>query len=37
MLVSPPLWIAIEDRHTELSPAQREVVDDIFVIREKEM
>jgi ATP-dependent exoDNAse (exonuclease V) alpha subunit len=35
MLVSPPLRIAIEDRHTELSPAQREVVDDIFVSREK--
>ena len=35
MLVSPSLRIAIEDRHTELSPAQREVVDDIFVSREK--
>ena len=35
MLVSTPLRIAIEDRHTELSPAQREVVDDIFVSREK--
>jgi len=35
MLVSPSLRIATEDRHTELSPAQREVVDDIFVIREK--
>ncbi|MGA2335724.1 MAG: MobF family relaxase [Terriglobales bacterium] len=35
MLVAPPLRIAIEDRHTELSPAQREVVDDIFVSREK--
>ena len=35
MLVSPPLRIAIEDRHTELSPAQRGVVDDIFVSREK--
>jgi len=35
MLVSPPLRIAIEDRHRELSPAQREVVDDIFVSREK--
>jgi len=35
MLVSPWLRIAIEDRHTELSPAQREVVDDIFVSREK--
>jgi molybdopterin-guanine dinucleotide biosynthesis protein len=35
MLVSSPLRIAIEDRHTELSPAQREVVDDIFVSREK--
>jgi hypothetical protein len=35
MLVSSPLRIAIEDRHTELSPAQREVVDDILVSREK--
>ena len=35
MLVSPPLRIAIEDRHTELSGAQREVVDEIFVSREK--
>jgi conjugative relaxase-like TrwC/TraI family protein len=35
MLVSPSLRIAIEDRHTELSPTQREVVDDIFVSREK--
>jgi conjugative relaxase-like TrwC/TraI family protein len=35
MLVSPSLRIATEDRHTELSPAQREVVDDIFVSREK--
>ena len=35
MLVSPSLRIAIADRHTELSPAQREVVDDIFVSREK--
>jgi conjugative relaxase-like TrwC/TraI family protein len=35
MLVSPALRIATEDRHTELSPAQREVVDDIFVRREK--
>ena len=35
MLVSPPLRIAIEDRHRELSAAQREVVDDIFVSREK--
>jgi conjugative relaxase-like TrwC/TraI family protein len=35
MLVSPPLRIAIEDRHTELSPAQLRVVDDIFVSREK--
>jgi ATP-dependent exoDNAse (exonuclease V) alpha subunit len=34
-LVSPSLRIAIEDRHTELSPAQRDVVDDIFVSREK--
>ncbi|MFZ0799709.1 MAG: MobF family relaxase [Terriglobales bacterium] len=35
MLVTPSLRIATEDRHTELSPAQREVVDDIFVSREK--
>ena len=35
MLVSPRLRIAIEDRHPELSPVQREVVDDIFVSREK--
>jgi hypothetical protein len=35
MLVSPPLRIAIEDHHTELSPAQLRVVDDIFVSREK--
>ena len=35
MLVSPSLRIAIEDRHKEMSPAQREVVDDIFVRREK--
>ena len=35
MLVSPSLRIGTEDRHTELSPAQREVVDDIFVSREK--
>ncbi len=35
MLVSPPLRIAIEDRHTELSPVQLRVVDDIFVSREK--
>jgi conjugative relaxase-like TrwC/TraI family protein len=35
MLVSPWLRIATEDRHTELSPAQQQVVDDIFVSREK--
>jgi len=35
MLVSPSLRIATEDRHQELSAAQREVVDDIFVSREK--
>jgi conjugative relaxase-like TrwC/TraI family protein len=35
MLVSPSLRIAIEDRHTELSPAQLRVVDDIFVSRER--
>jgi len=35
MLVSPPLRIAIEDGHSELSPAQLRVVDDIFLSREK--
>ena len=35
MLVSPSRRIAIEDRHTELSPSQLQVVDDIFVTREK--
>jgi conjugative relaxase-like TrwC/TraI family protein len=35
MLVSPSLRIAIEDRHTELSPSQLRAVDDIFVSREK--
>jgi conjugative relaxase-like TrwC/TraI family protein len=35
MLVSPSRRVATEDRHTELSPRQREVVDDIFVSREK--
>jgi conjugative relaxase-like TrwC/TraI family protein len=35
MLVSPSLRIATEDRHPELSPAQRSAVDDIFVSREK--
>src|SRR5260370_3614362 len=35
MLVSPPLRIAIEDRHTELSRAQLRAVDDLFVSREK--
>src|SRR5258708_37430206 len=35
MLVSPPLRIAIEDRHTEVSRAQLRAVDDIFVSREK--
>jgi ATP-dependent exoDNAse (exonuclease V) alpha subunit len=35
MLVSPRLPIAIEDRHQELNPAQRNAVDDIFVAREK--
>ena len=34
-LVSPSLRIATEDRHAELSRAQRDVVDDIFVRREK--
>jgi len=35
MLVAPSLRIAMEDRHPELSPAQRSAVDDIFVSREK--
>src|SRR5260370_29924715 len=35
MRVSPPLRIALEDRHTELSPAQLRVVDDVCVSREK--
>jgi hypothetical protein len=35
MLVSPQLRIATEDRHPELSPAQRSAVDEIFVSREK--
>jgi conjugative relaxase-like TrwC/TraI family protein len=35
MLVSPQLRIWTEDRHPELSPAQRSAVDDIFVSREK--
>src|ERR1700677_4013606 len=35
MLVSPYLRIATEDRHPELSPAQRSAVDEIFVSREK--
>jgi conjugative relaxase-like TrwC/TraI family protein len=35
MLVSPQLRIRTEDRHPELSRAQREAVDDIFLSREK--
>jgi conjugative relaxase-like TrwC/TraI family protein len=35
MLVSPQLRIWTEDRHPELSPAQRSAVDEIFVSREK--
>ena len=35
MLVSAPLRIATEDRHPELSQAQRRAVDEIFVSREK--
>jgi conjugative relaxase-like TrwC/TraI family protein len=35
MLVSPSRRIAVEDRHTELSSSQRQVVDDIFVSRER--
>jgi conjugative relaxase-like TrwC/TraI family protein len=35
MLVSPRLRISTEDRHSELSSAQREAVDDIFVSRQK--
>jgi ATP-dependent exoDNAse (exonuclease V) alpha subunit len=35
MLVSPYLRIATEDRHPELSPAQRSAVNDIFLSREK--
>jgi ATP-dependent exoDNAse (exonuclease V) alpha subunit len=35
MLVSPPLRIRIEDRHPELSKAQLNAVDEIFLSREK--
>ncbi len=35
MLVSPQLRIWTEDRHPELSPAQRSAVDEIFLSREK--
>src|SRR5271163_3798076 len=35
MLVSPYLRIATEDRHPELSPAQRSAVNDRFLSREK--
>ncbi|MGE5056840.1 MAG: MobF family relaxase [Acidobacteriota bacterium] len=35
MLVSPPLRIATEDRHPELSPSQLQAVDEILLSREK--
>ncbi|HUN84702.1 MAG TPA: MobF family relaxase [Terracidiphilus sp.] len=35
MLVSPQVRIATEDRHTELNASQRQVVDDVFLSREK--
>jgi conjugative relaxase-like TrwC/TraI family protein len=35
MLVSPPLRIAVEDRHKELNGGQRQAVDEIFLAREK--
>jgi conjugative relaxase-like TrwC/TraI family protein len=35
MLVGPSIRIATEDRHPELNPAQREVVDAVFLSREK--
>ena len=34
-LVSPNIRITTEDRHSELNPAQREVVDAVFLSREK--
>jgi len=35
MMISPPLRIRIEDRHTELSASQYHAVDEIFLSREK--
>jgi conjugative relaxase-like TrwC/TraI family protein len=35
MLVGPSIRIAVEDRHPELNPSQREVVDAVFLSREK--
>ncbi len=35
MLVSPQIRIATEDRHPELNSLQRQVVDDVFLSREK--
>ncbi|MBS1822396.1 MAG: relaxase domain-containing protein [Acidobacteria bacterium] len=35
MLVSPQIRITTEDRHTELNTSQRQVVDDVFLSREK--
>jgi ATP-dependent exoDNAse (exonuclease V) alpha subunit len=35
MLVSPPIRIATEDRHPELSPSQLQAVDEILLSREK--
>jgi conjugative relaxase-like TrwC/TraI family protein len=35
MLVSPPIRIATEDRHSELNPSQLQAVDEILLSREK--
>ncbi len=35
MLVSPQIRIATEDRHPELNPSQRQVVEQVFLSREK--
>ncbi|HEV2417395.1 MAG TPA: MobF family relaxase [Terriglobia bacterium] len=35
MLVSPQIRVATEDRHPELNTSQRQVVDDVFLSREK--
>jgi conjugative relaxase-like TrwC/TraI family protein len=35
MLVSPQVRIAVEDRHPELNRGQRQVVDEVFLSREK--